>query len=290
MQWSGRAPSLRGNGRVGPETKCALHQVDQGDTGTTDWTRMRIDRVDISNEKDAMGQIRIVVLPTRKGAWKGQVRVDRIRVLKMPQLSIALNRPIHLYRQGEAVEVTCNASGLIANVPDIELYVVDQYLQTIEQISLPIQQTGKAPLPTPSQNPGPSGVKLASKNSDATVGWKGTAKWIIPPLQPGFYTVRCVLARSTSGIPFTRDTTFCILPKDDINAGDRRFGWSFADRDQGIPLAQLPNFLQLSSIRGAKIPIWIDSNDEKASEEQSWLIEKLKAQDIDIVGVCGYAA
>ncbi len=102
---------------------------------------------------------------------------------------------------------------------------------------------------------------------------------------PGFYTVRCVLARSTSGIPFTRDTTFCILPKDDINAGDRRFGWSFADRDQGIPLAQLPNFLQLSSIRGAKIPIWIDSNDEKASEEQSWLIEKLKAQDIDIVGV-----
>ncbi|MFO0922971.1 MAG: hypothetical protein U0905_10860 [Pirellulales bacterium] len=258
-------------------------------SGTTGWQRLQVLPIDITQSNIAFGQIRIVTEPKSKGAYKGLARADRIRVYKMPQLSIALNRPLHLFRVGDPIEVLCSASGLLSGVPNIELQLTDHHDTILQTQSLKITRITKETQKIPKsdsqeKNKVPQPRFTSSRSNRANLGWQGTSKWEAPPLPPGFYTLKCQLAR-TEEQSFSRQAHFCVLPKEDLNPGDKRFGWSLRGIEDVIPMTQLPTFLQLSSIRGVKLPIWFNPNNHKTIEEHSWLIERLKNLDIDIVGV-----
>ncbi len=277
--------------------------------GTTAWKEYRIGPIDIRDEDVTSGQIRIVVEPEAGGGLTGIVRVDRIRIWKMPQLMIRLNQPVAIYRSGEPVQLFCMASGLVSESPTISIEMENHLGETVAKTKLEIPTNAPSKLTsakledpeaestTQSSNASKSGgskgsskKKQAGENNASSApiakrnDWKGEATWEIPELQPGFYTIRCELARSNSYV-FSREASFAVLSKNSSDVGDPRFGWALPNIENEIPISAIPSFLKMAAVRSVKIPVWINPEDEKRCNELAWLIERLKNMNVETVGV-----
>ena len=197
-------------------------------SNTTPWTSIQVGPIDIKDARVAYGQLKLHVLPQADRGFRGVARVDRIRILKMPQLSLELNQDTHLYQAGSPVEIRCHASGMMGEFPTIKLLLTDHHGQVYLKQDLTIEPIENTP---PKAKPSSSSqrTQLVQKKT----GWHGTAIWKLPTLEPGFYTVQCELAQQFR-YQLPRRTRFCIFNQELVGNGDTRFGWSLPNYQQYI--------------------------------------------------------
>lgn len=248
-------------------------------TGEQDWRTLEVGPLDIDDPNSAFGQLKLLVLPLPDQGFKGIARFDRIRIRKMPQLTLELNSKSHLYTESSPVEIRCQASGMVGETPVLNLSVTNHLGEVFSRQTLHIEPD-TTPLPKSRAKSTKSEHLVDRKKQD----WFGSAVWKLPKLPPGFYQVVCQLGDNTR-YQLPRQTRFCILNPEFDGLGDARFGWSLPNVAQRIDIAELPKFLIHSGVRNVKIPIWLDPQDAVAQREFGWLIERFKSHDIGIVGV-----
>lgn len=113
---------------------------------------------------------------------------------------------------------------------------------------------------------------------------EATAEWKLPPLQPGFYTIRSGLIEN--GREWLRtETTLAVLADLPTMATTGPFGWTLPDGVGGIELKSVPQWLQDSGVFAIKYPLWIDPEDRVSLDNAAWLTERLKESEIRCIGL-----
>ncbi len=84
-------------------------------SGTTDWHP--ISTGSISSESMAMGQVVIHIEPLKAKRLTGNVRVDEIRLYRMPKLELSVDVPYHVAAPNQPINVTCMVLESAMHVP-----------------------------------------------------------------------------------------------------------------------------------------------------------------------------
>ncbi len=94
-----------------------------------------------------MGQVVIHVAPQKTQKLTGQVRVDELRLYRMPKLELTVDAPYHVGTPGQAIDVACNVLGIADARSSVNFKLID-HLGTL------CQQTVATLVPVePSQGP-----------------------------------------------------------------------------------------------------------------------------------------
>lgn len=113
---------------------------------------------------------------------------------------------------------------------------------------------------------------------------EATAEWKLPPLQPGFYTIRSGLIED--GREWLRtETTLAVLADLPVMAASGPFGWTLPDGVGNVDLKTVPEWLKDSGVYAAKYPFWIAPDDRLAMDNAAWLTERLKEAEIRCIGL-----
>lgn len=105
-------------------------------TGTSNW-RVLTTR-SLSSEGLQNGQVIIHVEPLKSSKLNGKVRVDEIRLYRMPKLELALDVPHHVAAPDQPVEVTCAVLGVQNARSMVNFRLIDHFGQTVQRATAPL--------------------------------------------------------------------------------------------------------------------------------------------------------
>lgn len=268
-------------------------------------------------------QVAIRIIPKTVKAFRGEFGIDSVRILRMPKIKLAVDKPTKIYRQGESIRVQCTASGMKNDHTEIEIHAFDhngnkvasisKSFNRVDSIASPVRpdaaspasskpssgsslsantvppskgsSSAARPLPRPSNNP--FGERLIRKNlTSATQYWEGGCEWSIPGLPSGYYELRTKLAQGHSTV-FELNEQFIVLPKNQSATLDTRFGWTLNTTAHQINMDALIDIVREGRAGRVKVPIWYDARDTKAQDTYTRLVDRLQTAGVSCVGVIG---
>ncbi len=80
--------------------------------GNRDWTRLNCVIAQESGERFRAGRVRIVVQRNQDRQFRGIVRIDDIRINRVPRLDLKSNLKLNVAQPGQEFEITCTAIGI----------------------------------------------------------------------------------------------------------------------------------------------------------------------------------
>lgn len=200
--------------------------------GATDWHSLTTGS--LSSEALKMGQIVVHVDPQQAGRLTGQVRIDELRLYRMPKLELTVDAPYHVATPGQVIDVSCNVLGIADARSSVNFKLIDHMgklcqhttatLAPVEPTTGPIvhnprvvQENGNSkarPGKLTSKSPSPQSLKAqslkaksTSKSSDlkspddnaraavARERMDGVAHWKLKVDEPGYYRIVVDLGR-----------------------------------------------------------------------------------------------
>ena len=261
----------------------------------------------LSSEALAMGQVVVHVEPLKAQRLTGQVRIDELRLYRLPKLELTVDAPYHVATPGQVIDVACHVLG-IADARSTVNFKLFDHMGTLCQSSAaqlhPVQpraapSIASAEPETSKARPGkltqkiskpPRGAKATESAAESTVVSKridGVAHWKLKVDEPGYYRVMVDLGRRTSGAesrPISRETSLAIM--DGSRAGvSGPFGWSLPDFSATFTPEAVPELIKLGGVGWLKIPVWFDPRDVQTAERLSVLLERLDLRKVNCVGI-----
>ena len=215
-------------------------------------------------------QVALVIEPRTVKATHATIGFDRIRIVQMPKIRLELDRPNHLYRPKENVNVKLFASGLRKGATRVELILYDHEGDAIASETREL--TNSQHLFTSTQ-----GQPVPSR-------WEGTCEWKLNSLQPGYYEVVTQLRRSNA-VFFQNRESFAVAPLPQNTFLDPRFGWSLDRRALGWSLEQLTSLVRESGTGYIKVPIWFDADVPNEQDKMCETIDRIQSLGIRCVGI-----
>jgi len=216
-------------------------------------------------------QVALTVDPISPRATSAIIGFDRIRVIQMPRIRLALDRPTRLYRPNENVKVTLFASGLLKSSTRVDLMLYDHEGQVIATESKELVNAHM--------------VSTSSTNRGAEARrWIGTCEWDLSHLKSGYYEIASRLERSNSVFVQNRET-FAVIAPSLSPALDPRFGWSLDERVLDWRLDQLITLVREGGTGFIKLPIWFDAKDPIQEDRICHAIDRIQDAGIRCVGI-----
>jgi hypothetical protein len=247
-------------------------------SGNNAWQRIEIDALhDRPQPAARFGRVRFMVQGPTSSAAGGIVRIDRIRVWKVPRIRLTLDRPINTFNEGEPVHVRVIATGLSEQDRRVDFQLFDHHGEVIEKAQRKFEKPKERELLISTDF---SGVELSD---DEHLQVDGEAVWEPSVREPGFYTLRAELGRADNQ-PIYRSLSFAIL-NGDVSTGKGRFGWSFNTESLPHVVNHIPILAQQAALGWIKIPVWYDPHDLRRSDEISWLLDRLQNLGMRCIGV-----
>ncbi|MFO1063866.1 MAG: hypothetical protein U0892_08395 [Pirellulales bacterium] len=287
-------------------------------TGDKDWHTYMTSA--FTHESLRMAQVIVHIDPTSPRALGGTVRVDGIRIYRMPKIELKIDLPHNVGRPNEPVEVTCAVLG-IKNIDNRVSFKLLDFegnekirtsvsLQSLpESVPLPSQ-----PLAAPATNETPAAKKYVSarpsradsrnRNSvappETPVSGRtaaaqnnllahpeqkrvdGVAKWKFQVAEPGFYTIVVDLGRTTHRRQ-TRQVSLAIAPQTSLGVGGP-FGWSMPAFNESYKPEDVPGYLNTAGVGWIKLPVWFSSDQPQHADSLAILLERLDHRKISCIG------
>ncbi len=250
-------------------------------SGTSDWQTVNSETVNLAGLTGPLvGQARIRVMPKLDGSSRGIVQLDNIRVFKLPATMLESNAPYNIARLGETIEVSLRAMGLSAGATTAQFELIDVDENVVQSARVPIEPMGSAAENQNRQVYVSSNAKKENRRTpEHPTKWtSGRAVWNMSVDQPGFYHVRA----NVDGAVQNEMPLAALLPS--VNRGGT-FGWTFDRLDDLIENEDAINLIFASGIGWVKLPVWIDATDSKLNERLVRLVEKLKDNKVQCIGV-----
>jgi hypothetical protein len=250
-------------------------------SGKTGWKSASTDS--LYPFRDDLNAVQVVfqVQPKSLKAYRGEFGFDAVRVYRTPRLSLSVNKPLAVYKNGEEVVARCTASGMTSDQSSIELILIDHNGQQVDSAK-------KLFVRTESQTPRFISKIESEARTPGKSRWEGSCEWRIPNLEPGYYEISTKLAKGKSGV-FELDEQFVVLPNDTMRKPDVRFGWTMSTRSNNLlehmETGLLIELLRLAQVGRVKLPIWYDSQDAKAAKAATDRVDKIQLVGINCVGV-----
>ena len=211
---------------------------------------------------------------------------DNMRVVQLPRMTLTSDAPLGIAESGREVTIDFEAIGLQCDVQALQFELLDIDHQVVLSAICPVQRTSSVDdWGLPPDSPTPPGVRLPHLISvprrspkAAEPEWIGAeAHWRFAPPQAGYYRARARLGEITS-----QELPLVVLNDHPVEGGP--FGWSLASTDSGLAPDQLVELLTRAGVGWVKLPIWVDSPDEEATDALVRLVARLKSRGVHAVG------
>ena len=294
------------------EIASAQSQVAQGTTGWHSVTTSSL-----SSEALRMGQVVVHVAPQKSQRLTGQVRIDELRLYRMPKLELTVDAPYHVATPGQVIDVSCHVLGIADARSSVNFKLVD-HMGTLCQHAVaalePVEpnppasvanRTGSNDSDQAKPRPGKltiksvpnikqNGIKPQADRADlrtevdaANHRMDGVAHWQLKVDDPGYYRIIVDLGRKTAtseGRSISRETSLAIV--DGSRAGvSGPFGWSMPEFNASFTPEAVPELIKLGGVGWLKIPVWFNPRDLQTAERLSVLLERLDLRKVNCVGM-----
>ncbi len=215
-------------------------------TGTTDWTPVRLNNIAINDSELISAHLRIEITPTNFQALHGALKIDSIRVYRQPKLSVRLTPPTQVVRAGESVRATCEVTGLDGEKSSVQFVVRDVEGKAVQQYSSPVetevQRTDDAVPQVDSPIVGLCNMNLTFQS-------------------PGLYHV-VVSLNDNNRHDFNQILQVAVLPEAEIftPGPNRKFGIGIEGSGRSIEWSDTLRITTELGLGNLKIPIWFDAS------------------------------
>lgn len=246
------------------------------------WVAVTADTQYPYNPNVTFAQVALVVNPKTPDAFRGRFGFDSVRITRAPRLSLSVDKPSGIYRQGQNIKVECKAIGIATLQNQVELILLDKEGVTVSHSVRTLDKESSSSTNSP--------VLVATNNRPKPSGqtyWSGRTSWELPSLEPGYYEVRTQLQRSTKRNSSLKQQ-IVVLDNNSEQIINNQLGWVMKDAENSttkIETDLLLTILRESSIGKIKLPIWINSRSQEQVDALLNRIDRIQNAGITCVGV-----
>lgn len=238
-------------------------------TGTTQWTTLALPLIRPPKNATKIF-VRLLVDWAEDGQAdiRGKIGFDNIRIEQYPQLQLATDEQLGVYRYGARPVANAKIMGLPENASRVRFQLFDQFGERLGGTELDVTPAEKRQ----------SQAAVTEDDFDSEVSWP------LPRLRPGFYRVTANL-KGYQAETLSTETTFAII--NDLVDGPPHgcFGWTLPDGNLNIEPKQLASWMESLGVAWVKYPCWLDPNDSIKAEETVAVFSKLQDAGIQTVGM-----
>lgn len=247
-------------------------------TGNAPWHSLEINALQEKPMPLARkGRVRIMVEGPKSSSAQGVVRVDRIRIWKVPRIRMTLDRAANIFAEGEEVRVRVVATGLSEENRVVQFQLLDRFGKKIEEAAIRFERPKDRETLISTELAELGIQEFNELEVDGEAIWKPTVR------EPGFYSVRVELGRAANQTLY-RIVSLAVI-NSDVSSGKGRFGWSLTADSMPADFHHLPTLAQQAALGWIKIPVWYDPHDLEKSDEYAWLIDRLQNLGLRCIGV-----
>ncbi len=260
-------------------------------TGTSEWRRVQCLNTQDDSEPFQAARVHIIVERNQSREFRGIVRVDNIRISRVPRLELKSNLKMNVAHPGQECEITCTAIGISNREenPTVRFQLLDELGRVVEEESVPLRSAAE-PRTQPNSTAAPDagqfvGTKISGTPKQPPVNTSnGQAKWKVRLESPGHFIARVYLGKHASRI-HDKSLPLAVVDAAPLD-GVGPFGWSLPPGLSNEQLRNIPHLVRTFGASSVKIPVWLDVNEDAASVDQlAWLIERLQSQAVQCIGV-----
>ncbi|MFK8115344.1 MAG: hypothetical protein AB8B91_24315, partial [Rubripirellula sp.] len=167
-------------------------------TGNTEWRRLSLDLIRPPQTATKM-LVRLHVEQSEDGQQdiSGTIGFDNVRIDQYPQLQLATNEPLGVYKTGSPIVATAKIMGLSRDASRVRFDLVDQAEELVASSELEVLHQTKR--------------KDRNKSeSDLADEFDSEVSWPLPRLQPGFYRINARLV-GTNSETLSTETTVAVI-------------------------------------------------------------------------------
>jgi hypothetical protein len=247
-------------------------------TGEVPWTLLEINALQERPLPNARkGRVRLMVEGPKSSSAQGVVRVDRIRIWKVPRIRMTLDRAANIFAEGESVRVRVVATGLSEENRVVQFQLLDRFGKKIEEAGIRFERPKDREVMVSTELAELGMEEFSELEVDGEAIWKPDVR------EPGFYSVRVELGRAANQTLY-RVVSLAVI-NTDTSSGKGRFGWSLTADSMPADFHHLPSLAQQAALGWIKIPVWYDPHDLEKSDEYAWLIDRLQNLGLRCIGV-----
>ncbi len=261
-------------------------------TGTRPWTA-----IELSSLMPPQGAVEAIVglhVEPREepGDITGGADFRGLVLQRFPRLDVSTAAPFQLHRVGESVNAACRVCGIL-DAPSIAFPAADTSppLRLQWQLfNVAGQELGRFEQPvTTAANGSPAGLVGSLLNTSASTENTGDAytgdayTWSPGVLPPGFYRLRATLSYQQRAITH-EETTLAVLAKLP-RSSEGNFCWTLPSASDRARLAELEPLLREAGVQRLKMPLWLDSSDDRELDRMAIAIQRLGGMGIEVTGL-----
>ena len=252
------------------------------------WQPIRLGPLTSPSPEARFATIGLHLRPGEQADLRGAAFFAGVSLVRVPQMTLEVNSPLHIFTSTTGVEITCRVSGIADPDRTLSLTLLDvadqpadtwqTRLEAQPQLPWPAAAAGESGQPPHPPNPATTGPDPAKQQAYA-----GSVSWKPAIGGSGFYRVRATMhgsGRST----YEQNTTLVVVdPAQQRNQGE--FGWSLPAGDQPLAVQPLVGLLTQVGIHWVKFPVWFSDKDPQRADLLAWFADRLSSDNLELVGV-----
>jgi hypothetical protein len=247
-------------------------------TGTTPWTTITLDLV-----RPPMGATKMLVrLHVERSELgqediRGAIGFDDIVIEQYPQIQLATDLSLGVYRYGQPIVATAKVMGLPQGVSQVQFRLLDSDGQEVAERLLRIEHLDVPPDPN----------SVATALGDEPDRFDSSVTWKLPRVEPGFYRISASL-EGQSVSTLATETTVAVI--NDLVGGPPHgsFGWTLPHGLQGMEPREATSWLADLGVAWVKYPCWLSPEDAEGAERLATMLSKMQDAGIQTIGMLDY--
>jgi hypothetical protein len=241
-------------------------------TGTTAWQRAAVAPTAAESAQVRFAVIGLHLEPEAQGDLRGSAMFRNVWLGSLPRLELVTNDQQNLFTSLQNIELVCTLSGWFAELPTLVCRVFDPLGSPVcEKTAQPVCRELK---PQHGETPPPGQPR---KLLDGRLSWK------LPLTAPGYYCLQVELHDAGTVVWRRRLTLVVVEPCRPVRGSE--FGWTVPQADDRHALTGLQRWAPHAGLGKVKLPLWLEAEDDKHTQQIVQLVERLSQQGIEVVGM-----
>lgn len=241
--------------------------------GSSGWTPVRIGPVASDHPAARTAIVGLNVEHAESQDLTGSVWFDDLWLGRLPRMRLEASVPLGLYEAPGEVELHCELTGLADPNWTIALRLEDAEQASIDNQELVVSESNAI-----------GTARLSRRNLDSDKEHFTTdVTWRPRVSDVGFYRLHAALVAS-EGPLLERELSLAVI-RPEAQRPNGEFGWTLPRGDQPLALPVLAQLLGQVGINWVKFPLWHDVNDATRVNELVWFTERLRLQNMTVVGL-----
>ena len=246
------------------------------------WKELRVGPLSSDHTSASYAIISLHLVPAEHADLKGAVYLDDVWFARLPRLVLTTSSEHNVYTDFDAVEITCEVSGILERDPLMRFEVVDVFSKAIAKTEHRLE--GRVVAEKSS-----SASEAFTSKVESQAGFAGTAKWKPAIADYGYYQFRVALyARANEdGVEKLIDeekVSFAVVRSQRVPSHGE-FGWTLPNGDDPVPLAALEQLVGHVGINWLKFPVWYSEKDTGRPDKLVRFAERLSLSQIELIGL-----